>query len=147
MRRTQVLCILKKLDPDVQKIVFRLIYPDRKEIQAYLTSQGYFPERFEALDRQIVDFAHEDEWEMITRPLDAAERKFVHIRCTALRLVHRCLQWDRNRCVSRMMLIAKPHVWWFDDTQPAAQLRWAQETQVQAVKKTKKKFWAMHWTQ
>ena len=122
MRRTEVLCILRPLVTDVQKIIFRQVFPTKQQVENFMSSQCETPYDFLEIDEFLSEFVHGDENVLILEDLEKRERKFVHERCGALKLAHQSGEYTDNGL--KDITVSKPAAWFFDLNGSPPTLEW-----------------------
>ena len=121
MSRLLALRALQDLSLDLQKLIFKCIYPTKNEISSRLEAQHPVVWEFHELDWKVVNFVHDGERYLEFPLLSRAERKWVHLRCEAFHLTHKSIVCEGGR----ILVIAKGPGWVYDQETELQPFEWS----------------------
>ena len=140
MRKSQVLCILRPLIPDLQERIFWQIFHTRDEIQGLLLRQCPSPSDLVEIDDRLKRFVYSEEEQMMMSGLTGRGRKFVYERCLIFQLKYKAFGgWPDYTSDEITIRIFKPSDWWLDANIAVERVKWAGEIGPPKTSKAAKK--------
>ena len=113
MRRELVVYVLRDLVPDVQKKIFKLIFPTRSEIHCLLQRQCVTPKSWAFTDEKFTNLAHSHKIRIKFPGIPVMHRRFVYNRCTLLKFTYQT--GDQQVGHRKDVTVFKPAGWCFSD--------------------------------
>lgn len=121
MSRLLALRALQDLSLDLQKLIFKSIFPTKNEISSRLEAQHPVLWEFYELDWKVVNFVHDGQRYLEFPLLSRAERKWIHLRCEAFNLTHQSIVCEGGRT----LVIAKGPGWVYDQEAVLQPFEWS----------------------